>query len=236
MKGMLKGMTAVVFGGMGCFVTIVFVVVLAVVFAAAAVGNALPQPLQSMYFAWLLTGVPNQSDAVLPVGSSHIPFTGYDGPTGFVCAVPAQGATLTDCFGTPRVWGYHHGIDYGVPEGTPVTAPMSGMVTYAAFSPIGYGNLVVIENHGYQVLLAHNKSIAVHVGQVVMAGQVVAYSGNTGNSTGPHLHFEVRRANEKGSEAVDPATVFLPGQTEACNWYHLAPANEYETKGCEKFH
>ena len=236
MKSILKGMAAVVVGGMGCFTAVVFLVVFVVVFVAAALGNALPQPLQKLYLAWLLTGVPNQSDAILPVGSSHIPFTGYEGPTSFICAVPVQGAALTDCFGTPRRWGYHHGIDYGVAEGTPVRAPMGGKVVYAALSPVGYGNLVVIENHGYQVLLAHNKSFVVHVGDIVTAGQVVAYSDNTGNSTGPHLHFEVRRVSKRGAVSVDPATVFLPGQTEECNWYHLVPANDYETKGCEKFH
>ena len=237
MRSFLKGMAAVMFGGMGCFVGLTVFIVFVVVLAAAAIGNALPQPLQQRYWAWLLHGVPQQSDApALVVGGWRVPYDGYDGPASFVCAVPVQGAYLTDCFGSPRRWGYHHGMDFGVPEGTPVIAPMGGKVVYAAFSPVGYGNLVVIENQGYQVFLAHNRALAMQVGDIVEAGQVVAYSGNTGISSGPHLHFEIRRVDEKGAVSLDPPTVMLPGQTEFCDWYRLAPANNYETRGCQNNH
>jgi len=234
----LKGMAAVVMGGAGCFMAVVFLVVLVIAFSAAALGNALPEPLQSMYWAWLLHGVPDRSDAVLPIGGWKVPYDGYDGPASFVCAVPAQGTDvmLTDCFGSPRRWGYHHGMDFGVNVGTPVITPMGGKVVYAAYSPVGYGNLVVIENRGYQVFLAHNSTVTVRVGDIVTAGEVVAYSGNTGISTGPHLHFEIRRVDPKGAVSLDPPTVMLPGQTKTCDWYRLAPANNYETKGCQRFH
>ena len=134
---------------------------------------------------------------------------------------PMQWGVLTDCYHVPRP-GYndHSGIDYGMPEGTPVAAPIGGLVTYAG-SKGAYGNLVVIEANDTQVYLAHNAEVLVSVGQVIAAGEVVALSGNTGASTGPHLHFEVRAcAPENGyCRPVDPFTTLLPGQVEAFDWY-----------------
>jgi murein DD-endopeptidase MepM/ murein hydrolase activator NlpD len=98
-------------------------------------------------------------------------------------------------------WGrMHEGIDIGVGVGTPVRAAAAGTVIYAGWMS-GYGNLVVIDHgNGLSTAYAHNSSLAVAVGQSVAAGEVVSYSGNTGNSTGPHVHFEVR----VGGSAVDP--------------------------------
>lgn len=92
----------------------------------------------------------------------------------------------------PR-WGtIHHGIDIAVGTGTPVRAAANGRVTFAGWNG-GYGNLVTID-HGNRVetRYAHNSRLMVKVGDVVSRGTVVAYSGNTGNSTGPHVHFEIR--------------------------------------------
>ncbi|MFS8666241.1 MAG: peptidoglycan DD-metalloendopeptidase family protein, partial [Limnochordales bacterium] len=92
----------------------------------------------------------------------------------------------------PR-WGrMHQGLDIAVPTGTPVRAAAAGTVTYAGAMG-GYGNIVTID-HGNRVetRYAHNSRIVVRVGQRVKRGEVIAYSGNTGNSTGPHLHFEIR--------------------------------------------
>ncbi|MBN2499150.1 MAG: M23 family metallopeptidase, partial [Anaerolineales bacterium] len=134
---------------------------------------------------------------------------------------PVQWGVLTDCYHVPRP-GYndHSGIDYGLPEGTPVAAPISGLVTYAG--PKGdYGNLVVIEANGAQVYLAHNTEVLVSVGQVIAAGEIVALSGNTGASTGPHLHFELRACDPQSGycRPTDPFTTLLPGQTETFDWY-----------------
>jgi len=238
MKTLFKGLLAVVFGGMGCFMAVIFAVVMVVVVAVAAIGNALPGPLQTQFWRWVAGGNTATDVITSPLSVGwRVPYAGYNGPTSFVCEVPASGSTLTDCFGTLRLGGWvHHGIDYGVSPGTPVKTPMGGIVVFAGWSAVGYGNLVVIENNGYQVFLAHNSRFNVGVGDIVTAGQIVAWSGNTGNSTGPHVHFEVRQVSKKGAVSVDPTSVVLPGQSAYCDWYHIVPANEYETKGCEKLH
>jgi murein DD-endopeptidase MepM/ murein hydrolase activator NlpD len=90
-------------------------------------------------------------------------------------------------------WGrMHEGIDIAVPSGTPVVAAASGTVITAGWLG-GYGNLVVIDHgNGLATAYGHNSTVAVGVGQSVAQGEVVAYSGSTGHSTGPHVHFEVR--------------------------------------------
>lgn len=99
------------------------------------------------------------------------------------------GYRIHPIFGTARL---HTGIDFGVGYGTPVRAASSGTVIMAG-SNGGYGNCVVISHGGsISTLYAHNSSLAVHVGQRVSRGQVVAYAGSTGWSTGVHCHFEVR--------------------------------------------
>ena len=79
-------------------------------------------------------------------------------------------------------------------------AAAAGTVIYAGWMG-GYGNLVAVDHgNGLSTAYAHNSSLAVSVGQSVAAGEIVSYSGNTGNSTGPHVHFEVR----VNGSAVDP--------------------------------
>jgi len=98
-------------------------------------------------------------------------------------------------------WGrMHEGIDIAVPTGTPVVAAASGRVVYAGWMG-GYGNLVLIDHGGgLGTAYGHNSGFAVGTGQSVSQGQVIAYAGSTGNSTGPHVHFEVR----VNGSAVDP--------------------------------
>ena len=87
---------------------------------------------------------------------------------------------------------FHSGIDIGVDEGTPVHAADSGVVVEADWID-GYGNAVIIDHgNGMSTLYGHNSELAVSAGQTVSKGQVIAYAGSTGNSTGPHVHFEVR--------------------------------------------
>ena len=92
-------------------------------------------------------------------------------------------------YGTRRL---HAGTDFGVDEGTTVHAADGGVVVEAGWVS-GYGYTVIIDHgNGMSTLYAHNSDVAVSPGQTVSKGQVVSYSGNTGGSTGPHLHFEVR--------------------------------------------
>jgi murein DD-endopeptidase MepM/ murein hydrolase activator NlpD len=89
-------------------------------------------------------------------------------------------------------WSMHTGVDVGVPMRSNIVAPNSGVVTYAGWYG-AYGNIVLIDHGGgISTLAAHNTSVLVSEGQSVTKGQVVSYSGTTGMSTGPHLHFEVR--------------------------------------------
>ena len=101
-------------------------------------------------------------------------------------------ATITSRFGAR--WGKNHkGIDYGVPVGTSIKAAAAGTVTYAGWNSGGYGYLVIISHgNGVQTYYGHCSSIITHVGAQVNAGDLIAKSGNTGRSTGPHLHFEIR--------------------------------------------
>ena len=96
----------------------------------------------------------------------------------------------------------HEAIDFGVPVGTGVRTTMSGKVVYAGWNSEGYGNLVIVENGPYKTYYAHLSSVPVSIGQKVKEGEVIGLSGNTGNSTGPHLHYEIR----KNGDQIDPIT------------------------------
>ena len=87
---------------------------------------------------------------------------------------------------------YHKGVDIGLPTGTEIHAGFDGTVITVGYDAGGYGNYVVIENEkGVQAKYAHCDSVSVSSGQTVKEGDVIATVGNTGNSTGPHLHLEV---------------------------------------------
>ncbi|MGI6037552.1 MAG: peptidoglycan DD-metalloendopeptidase family protein [Limnochordia bacterium] len=116
---------------------------------------------------------------------------------------PARGR-ISSRFG-PR-WGrMHYGLDLAVPTGTPIEAAADGRVTFSGWRG-GYGYLVTIDHgNGVETRYAHNSRLLVRAGERVKRGQVIARSGNTGNSTGPHLHFEIRY---RGT-AVDPLKYLL---------------------------
>jgi murein DD-endopeptidase MepM/ murein hydrolase activator NlpD len=101
-------------------------------------------------------------------------------------------------------WSGHPGIDISAYVGQGVFAADSGVVVYAGWSTTGYGNLVVIDhNNGYSTRYGHLSDIYVSCGQAVGKGTAIGAAGSTGNSTGPHLHFEVRY----GGSAVNPWSV-----------------------------
>jgi murein DD-endopeptidase MepM/ murein hydrolase activator NlpD len=111
---------------------------------------------------------------------------------------PVDGARISSGFGSRLhpVLGYtrmHKGVDFAVPTGTPVMAAGAGTVSFMGWAN-GYGNFVVINHsNGYATAYGHLSRFApgIHMGSRVRQGQVVAYSGNTGMSTGPHLHYEI---------------------------------------------
>ncbi len=113
---------------------------------------------------------------------------------------PAAGK-LTSRFG--RRWGrMHKGIDIAGPVGTPINAAADGIVISAGWSSSGYGNLVEVKHSdGTTTRYAHNSRISVISGQTVRQGQQIAAMGSTGQSTGSHLHFEIRPT---GGSAVNP--------------------------------
>ena len=95
----------------------------------------------------------------------------------------------------------HTGIDFTAPSGTPIQATGDGVVIKADYGRVGYGNHVIIDHgYGYSTLYGHMMKIKVKEGQEVKKGQTIGLVGNTGTSTAPHLHYEVR---QKGNP-VDP--------------------------------
>jgi murein DD-endopeptidase MepM/ murein hydrolase activator NlpD len=92
-------------------------------------------------------------------------------------------------------WGrMHKGVDYGENSGTPISIIQPGQVSYAGWNDGGYGNLITVSHPGgTTTAYAHLSRINVRVGQQIEPGTVIGYTGSTGNSTGPHLHFEIRR-------------------------------------------
>lgn len=123
--------------------------------------------------------------------------------------LPADG-WITSYFGQ-RISPYlgklkmHEGLDVGAPYGTPVKAPADGIITFSG-EKAGFGKFVQVD-HGYgiETIYAHNQSLNVRSGQKVKRGTLLAAVGNTGHSTGPHLHYEVR----VNGIAVDPLYFIL---------------------------
>ncbi len=134
---------------------------------------------------------------------------------------PEPTSQISQGFGPTTFWfeppyaGYPHfhtGIDLVAPFGSPVYAADDGMVALVGSSSSGYGNYVVIAHAGgFNTLYGHLSTALVKVGQTVTQGTVVGLEGSTGNSTGPHLHFELRI----GQRPVDPTPYLPPGAPSA---------------------
>jgi murein DD-endopeptidase MepM/ murein hydrolase activator NlpD len=167
--------------------------------AATAVHTAAPKPAQA-------TAVPHAAAPAAVVAPKPVapaapkPVTPPPAPPTAVAVVsrfiwPVQGI-ITQGFGVPEL-GYgapHTGIDIAVPVGTPVAAGGNGTVIFAGGDPCcSFGYYIVIAHPGgLETLYGHLSHIGVSVGQAVSQGQIIGNSGNTGYSTGPHVHFQVQ--------------------------------------------
>ena len=141
-------------------------------------------------------------------------------------ALPVNGP-ITQLFGeNPQIykkWGFpgHNGIDYGVPNGTPIMAAVGGTVNMVGFENGGYGNYIKLSHvdgsKTFFTYYAHLASAAVNAGQKVKAGAMIGYSNNTGASTGPHLHFGLKVDGENPSYKgyLDPMPYFSSTSPEA---------------------
>lgn len=144
-------------------------------------------------------GVATGTDGWIP--GADVPFVGADG----FCSPIGAGweSRVTSEFGsridpiTHKLKG-HSGMDLAVPTGTPIRAALPGTVTASKYNAGGYGYYVMIDHgNGLSTLYGHCSKLLARVGQAVEAGDIIALSGNTGRSTGPHLHFEVRVSGER---------------------------------------
>ncbi|GEM_PF-142623 len=152
---------------------------------------------------WALTA---QLNAPAPAASADTNSSGVPiartSNAGFCQNAPVGSVMGTGTFiwPTPKHWlsgnpyaAWHPAIDIAASLGDPVVASDSGVVVYAGWSTVGYGNLVVIDHgNGWQTWYAHNSEIYVTCGQGVNQGTEISAAGSTGHSTGPHVHFETR--------------------------------------------
>lgn len=123
--------------------------------------------------------------------------TGPAAQTAGKASAPVAGAVITTAYKQPGAWaaGFHTGVDFAVPTGTSVKSVTAGTVVSAGWQG-AYGNAVVIRHDdGLYSLYAHLSRASVTAGQKTSGGQEIGLSGSTGNSTGPHVHFEIRTTN-----------------------------------------
>ena len=120
------------------------------------------------------------------------PSSGYTPGTGSL-GYPTSYRNVSAGYPNYSSGAYHGGIDFPCPTGTPVYAADSGYVSLVKYLNYSYGRYIIINHgNGISTLYAHNSEICVKQGEAVEKGQLIAYSGSTGNSSGPHCHFEVR--------------------------------------------
>lgn len=146
---------------------------------------------QREFRQWLIPAIPRGragvSKAVYGGGACEGSFDGAYGTGGFIW--PADNHLLSG----NDYWSGHLGIDIAAVDGARVYAADSGVVVFSGWATGGYGNTVMIDHgNGYQTIYAHLSSAAASCGRSVGQGGTIGYAGSTGNSTGTHLHFEVR--------------------------------------------
>jgi hypothetical protein len=117
---------------------------------------------------------------------------------------PLDKSHITSDFGLRRA-SWHYGVDFRVKVGTPVYSVFDGVVRIAGYDRRGFGRFVVIRHkNGFETLYGHLSSFSVQLAQELKAGDIIGKGGNTGRSTAPHLHFEMRYSGN----AIDPNDIF----------------------------
>jgi murein DD-endopeptidase MepM/ murein hydrolase activator NlpD len=167
-------------------------------------GQSTPQPLPVVKIEPTSSAAPTQPVNPIPAANS-----GNQSPVASIYPL-TNPAPITSRFGwrTHPLTGsrrFHSGLDIGAPSGSPVMATGAGTVISAGWNG-GYGKAIVIQHSDtQQTLYGHLSEISVQAGQTIAQGTVIGLVGSTGNSTGPHLHFESRMPNIAGTwSAVDP--------------------------------
>ncbi|MCS6836667.1 MAG: M23 family metallopeptidase [Anaerolineae bacterium] len=163
--------------------------------------TALPPPVIVTAAPSLVPASVQREAIIAPMVFSYYPTTIPNAAAQRVAECAPRGFPVSGVL-TQRLHASHPGIDLGVPRGTPVVATHSGMVVFAGWSEVGYGYLVVIQAGRFITYYAHNSALNVQAGKPVQVGAVIAFSGSTGNSSGPHVHYETRIDDI----AVDPLT------------------------------
>jgi murein DD-endopeptidase MepM/ murein hydrolase activator NlpD len=125
-------------------------------------------------------------------------------------AMPINGGKITTAYGKKgKMWskGYHTGVDFAVPQGTDIVAAADGKIENASWGK-SYGTQLVQKVDGGWVIYAHLSKALAKPGDKVVAGQHIGESGSTGNSSGPHLHFEMRdNIRWSAGKDIDPAAI-----------------------------
>jgi murein DD-endopeptidase MepM/ murein hydrolase activator NlpD len=121
--------------------------------------------------------------------------------------LPVAGYHLTATFGQYGLWSsYHTGLDFAGPSGSPIYAVANGTISSASYDgAYGYKTVQTLDD-GTELWYCHQTSFTVSAGETVHAGELIGYTGSTGNVTGPHLHIEVRPG---GGDPVDPYAAFI---------------------------
>lgn len=125
---------------------------------------------------------------------------------------------ITQYYGETITSPFHTGIDYGCPEKTEILASADGIVMFAGRDSSGYGKYVIIQHDSERsTLYAHLFKVLVVIGEKVTQGQLIGLSGTTGNSTGPHLHFEARRIWNISKSYFNPIDLPLMSYDDSAN-------------------
>jgi murein DD-endopeptidase MepM/ murein hydrolase activator NlpD len=143
-------------------------------------------------------------------GSSNTVVNGSSSSIGKLYCVTGTPTYITSPYGwrihpVLKTKKFHAGMDIGVWTGTKIYSLADGEVVYSGWMS-GYGNVIMVDHGSLISLYAHNSSLVGKVGQKVKGGQLISYSGSTGLSSGPHLHFEIRKAN---GETTDPKPYYV---------------------------